>query len=36
MPLRVSREMSQHVLAYNLKRLISILGISGAVEALHA
>ena len=33
---RVSAEMSLHVLAYNLKRLMSILGIVGALEAMHA
>ncbi|HCL3245895.1 TPA: IS1182 family transposase [Pseudomonas aeruginosa] len=31
---RVSTEMSLHVLAYNLKRLMNIFGIRGAVEAL--
>ena len=30
---RVSTEMSLHVLAYNLKRLMNIFGIRGAVEA---
>lgn len=33
---RVSAEMSLHVLAYNLKRLMSIVGVSGAMEALRA
>ncbi|MNJ55615.1 hypothetical protein D3C77_511200 [compost metagenome] len=33
---RVSTEMSLHVLAYNLKRLMSILGICGVMEALRA
>ena len=33
---RVSTEMSLHVLAYNLKRLMSILGVIGAMEALRA
>lgn len=33
---RVSTEMSLHVLAYNLKRLMNIFGIRGAVEALQA
>lgn len=33
---RVSTEMCLHVLAYNLKRLMNIFGISGAVEALRA
>jgi len=28
--------MSLHVLAYNLKRLMSILGVTGAMEALRA
>jgi transposase len=31
---RVSTEMSLHVLAYNLKRLVSILGIAGTLEAM--
>lgn len=31
---RVSTEMSLHVLAYNLKRLMSILGVAGALEAM--
>lgn len=31
---RVSTEMSLHVLAYNLKRFISIFGITGALEAM--
>lgn len=33
---RVNTEMSLHVLAYNLKRLMSILGICGVMEALRA
>lgn len=33
---RVGTEMSLHVLAYNLKQLMSILGISAAMEALRA
>ena len=33
---RVSAEMSLHVLAYNLKRLMRILGIAGTLEAMHA
>ncbi|WP_242425403.1 hypothetical protein, partial [Pseudomonas sp. EGD-AKN5] len=33
---RVSTEMSLHVLAYNLKRLMSILGIREAVAALQS
>ncbi|AYC31803.1 IS1182 family transposase [Pseudomonas cavernae] len=33
---RVSTEMSLHVLAYNFKRLVSILGIAGALEAMRA
>ncbi|GLU38376.1 hypothetical protein Pssp01_24690 [Pseudomonas sp. NBRC 100443] len=33
---RVSTEMSLHVLAYNLKRLMSIFGVSGAMGALRA
>ncbi len=32
---RVSTEMSLHVLAYNLKRLMSILGVAGTLEAMH-
>ncbi len=31
---RVSTEMSLHVLAYNLKRLVNIFGVAGAMEAL--
>jgi len=30
----VSTEMSLHVLAYNLKRVIKILGIKGLLEAI--
>jgi len=33
---RVSTEMSLHVLAYNLKRFMSIFGITGALEAMRA
>ena len=33
---RVSTEMSLHVLAYNLKRFISIFGIAGTIEAMRA
>ncbi|MCE0879619.1 transposase, partial [Pseudomonas putida] len=33
---RVSTEMSLHVLAYNLKRMMSILGIKGLLEAIKA
>lgn len=33
---RVSTEMSLHVLAYNLKRLMSIFGVTGAMEVLWA
>ncbi|WP_263866332.1 hypothetical protein [Pseudomonas sp. PDM18] len=32
----VSTEMSLHVLAYNLKRLMSIFGVTGAMAALRA
>jgi len=33
---RVRTEMSLHVLAYNLKRLISLLGAEGAMAAMKA
>jgi len=33
---RVSAEMSLHVLAYNLKRMINILGIPALLEAVQA
>jgi hypothetical protein len=33
---RVSTEMSLHVLAYNLKRMMSIFGITGLLEAIRA
>ena len=33
---RVSTEMSLHVLAYNLKRVMCILGITGTLEAMRA
>ena len=32
---RVSTEMSLHVLAYNLKRTMSVLGIGGLIKAMH-
>ena len=32
----VSTEMSLHVLAYNLKRVINMLGIKGLMEAIKA
>jgi hypothetical protein len=32
----VSTEMALHVLAYNMKRLISILGVGGLIEAIQA
>ncbi|MDR6926117.1 hypothetical protein J2Y56_002157 [Pseudomonas sp. BE134] len=32
---RVSTEMSLHVLAYNLKRMMSIFGIAGLLEAIY-
>jgi hypothetical protein len=32
----VSTEMALHVLAYNMKRMISILGVSGLMEAIRA
>ena len=31
---RVSTEMSLHVLAYNLKRMMSILGVRGLINAI--
>lgn len=31
---RVSTEMRLHVLAYNLKRMMSIFGIAGLIEAI--
>lgn len=31
---RVSTEMSLHVLAYNLKRMMSIFGVAGLIEAI--
>ncbi len=33
---RVSTEMSLHVLAYNLKRVIKLLGISALIDAIRA
>ena len=33
---RVSTEMSLHVLAYNLKRMMKILGTAGLIEAMAA
>jgi len=33
---RVSTEMSMHVLAYNLKRVINIMGVRGLVQAIRA
>lgn len=33
---RVTTEMSLHVLAYNLKRMMAILGIHSLVEAMRA
>lgn len=33
---RVSTEMSLHMLAYNLKRMMSIFGIAGVLEAIRA
>ncbi len=33
---RVSTEMSLHVLAYNMKRLINIFGVKPLIEAIHA
>ena len=33
---RVSTEMSLHVLAYNMKRLITIFGVKPLIEAIHA
>jgi hypothetical protein len=32
----VSTEMALHVLAYNMKRMISILGVGGLIEAIQA
>jgi hypothetical protein len=32
----VGTEMALHVLAYNMKRVMSILGVSGLVEAIRA
>ena len=33
---RVSAEMSLHVLAYNLKRMMNIFGVSGLITAIQA
>jgi uncharacterized protein YijF (DUF1287 family) len=33
---RVNTEMSLHVLAYNLKRMMNIFGVSGLIEAIQA
>jgi len=33
---RVSTEMSLHVLAYNLKRVVNIIGVAGLTEAIRA
>ena len=33
---RVRTEMSLHVLAYNLKRVMQLLGISGMIAAMRA
>jgi hypothetical protein len=35
-PGRFSTEMALHVLAYNMKRVISILGVGGLMEAIRA
>jgi hypothetical protein len=32
----ISAEMALHVLAYNMKRVISILGVGGLMEAIRA
>jgi len=32
---RVSAEMSSHVLAYNLKRAISLFGLTGLIQRMH-
>ncbi len=32
----VGTEMALHVLAYNMKRLMHILGVGGLIEAIHA
>jgi len=32
----VGTEMALHVLAYNIKRVISILGVGGLIEAIRA
>jgi hypothetical protein len=32
----VSTEMSLHVLAYNLKRMMSMFGVKGLIEAMQA
>jgi hypothetical protein len=33
---RVATEMALHVLAYNMKRGLSILGVGGLIEAIRA
>ena len=33
---RVSTEMSLHVLAYNMKRVMNILGVAALIEAMQA
>jgi hypothetical protein len=33
---KVKTEMSLHVLAYNLKRLIAILGVGSTIQAMRA
>jgi hypothetical protein len=33
---QVGTEMALHVLAYNMKRVISILGVGGLIEAIRA
>ena len=32
----VGAEMTLHILAYNMKRVMSILGVGGLMEAIHA
>ena len=32
----VGTEMALHVLAYNMKRVMKILGVGGLIEAIHA
>jgi hypothetical protein len=33
---RVSTEMSLHVLAYNMKRMINVFGVEGLIEKMQA